>query len=124
MIFAAIMFRTAPAILPVILLVLLVLGLTYPVYDFIKLRIKARQDREPLPGVTVLFQELSRSQLLAVFLFITGILSVLVGFIGLNTRDHFDTPIIIKMTTLIALGGVSVFISQSNGPQISDHELS
>jgi len=108
----ALMFETAPVVLPVTLFVLLALGLWFPIYDFIQLRRKARHDGEPQPGITALLQELSKSQLLAVFLFITGIMTILLGFFGLVTRDHIDITTTITMVLIIVVGGISVFSAQ------------
>ncbi|HMO52751.1 MAG TPA: hypothetical protein PKE26_13135 [Kiritimatiellia bacterium] len=108
----AIMFRTSSVVLPVMLMVLVAVGLLFPIVDFIQMRKKARRDGELPPGLTVLVQEISRSQLLAVFLFITGMLSALIGLLALVTRDRMDTPVVIQVILFLAVGGGLVFISQ------------
>jgi len=105
--------KSAPVLILAALFIFFVMGLLVPVYDFLKLRRRARFDSTPMPGMAILFQELLRSQLLAVFLFLAGTLTVLAGTLGLLDRDRLSAEKSLKMSLVIVLGFVLVFASQS-----------
>ena len=104
--------KTAPVLIPIALFIFLAIGLLYPVCDYVILRRKARLANSPMPGIASLFQELMRSQFLAIFCFLAGIMILIYGTLALLARDRMNGIAALYTLLVIMLGFGLLIASQ------------
>jgi len=105
-------FETSAVIVPILLMALLVLGLGFPVYDFIRERRRAKAKGKTLPGLRLLGRYYIESPFLAYFLFIVGFLVGLLAFMPLLRQASITPARIGLMAVAIISGGTLMFIAQ------------
>ena len=104
--------KTAPVLIPIALFIFLAIGLLYPVCDYVISRRKARLANSPMPGIASLFQELMRSQFLAIFCFLAGIMILIYGTLALLARDRMNGIAALYTLLVIMLGFGLLIASQ------------
>lgn len=103
----ALYFRTAPLALPAILVMFLVAGLAYPIYDYVQARKYARRTGQPMPGPSFLLREIAESQILACLLVAVGLLVMSAGLLLFFMRSDAE-PRPIMVPSLYLLGGLAL----------------
>lgn len=106
-----IVFRTAPAVIPAVLIFLLIAGISLPFYDYFRLRSRARSENKPLPGINILKREFTESQFLAYALCGTGFLLSISSLVHVISVKNSIKDVFIGVILFI-LGAALIILSQ------------